>query len=128
MGSLPPLATVTIASLIVTSITEVASNAATMTIFLPILAPLVHVISIYVKYNECYFRLTFLGYSQHLYQAEAIGVNPLYMLVPTALSVSFSFLLPVSNPPNAIVFTYGHLTSMDMVSPYDFVPCKYFAL
>ncbi|XP_051740552.1 solute carrier family 13 member 1 [Ctenopharyngodon idella] len=87
LGSLPPLATVTIASLIVTSITEVASNAATMTIFLPILAPL----------------------------AEAIGVNPLYMLIPTALSVSFSFLLPVSNPPNAIVFTYGHLTSMDMV-------------
>ncbi|XP_043084760.1 solute carrier family 13 member 1 [Puntigrus tetrazona] len=87
LGSLPPLATVTIASLIVTSITEVASNAATMTIFLPILAPL----------------------------AEAIGVNPLYMLIPTALCVSFSFLLPVSNPPNAIVFTYGHLTSMDMV-------------
>lgn len=87
LGSLPPLATVTIACLIVTSITEVASNAATMTIFLPILAPL----------------------------AEAIGVNPLYMLIPTALSVSFSFLLPVSNPPNAIVFTYGHLTSMDMV-------------
>ncbi|XP_016145835.1 solute carrier family 13 member 1 [Sinocyclocheilus grahami] len=87
LGSLPPLATVTIACLIVTSITEVASNAATMTIFLPILAPL----------------------------AEAIGVNPLYMLIPTALCVSFSFLLPVSNPPNAIVFTYGHLTSMDMV-------------
>uniref|UniRef100_A0A9J7Y9V4 Solute carrier family 13 member 1 n=2 Tax=Cyprinus carpio TaxID=7962 RepID=A0A9J7Y9V4_CYPCA len=87
LGSLPPLATVTIACLIVTSITEVASNAATTTIFLPILAPL----------------------------AEAIGVNPLYMLIPTALCVSFSFLLPVSNPPNAIVFTYGHLTSMDMV-------------
>ncbi|XP_056596325.1 solute carrier family 13 member 1 [Triplophysa dalaica] len=87
LGNLPPLATVTIACLIVTSITEVASNAATITIFLPILAPL----------------------------AEAIGVNPLYMLVPTALCVSFSFLLPVSNPPNAIVFTYGHLTSMDMV-------------
>ncbi|XP_073687818.1 solute carrier family 13 member 1 [Garra rufa] len=87
LGNLPILATVTIACLIVTSITEVASNAATMTIFLPILAPL----------------------------AEAIGVNPLYMLVPTALCVSFSFLLPVSNPPNAIVFTYGHLTSMDMV-------------
>ncbi|RXN19063.1 solute carrier family 13 member 1 [Labeo rohita] len=87
LGNLPILATVTIACLIVTSITEVASNAATMTIFLPILAPL----------------------------SEAIGVNPLYMLIPTALCVSFSFLLPVSNPPNAIVFTYGHLTSMDMV-------------
>lgn len=45
-------------------------------------------------------------------------MNPLYMLIPTALCVSFSFLLPVSNPPNAIVFTYGHLTSMDMVSAF----------
>ncbi|KAG1933310.1 solute carrier family 13 member 1 [Pimephales promelas] len=87
LGSLPPLATVTIACLIVTSITEVASNAATTTIFLPILASL----------------------------AEAIGVNPLFMLVPMALCVSFSFMLPVSNPPNAIVFTYGHLTTLDMV-------------
>uniref|UniRef100_A0A671T0G2 Solute carrier family 13 member 1-like n=1 Tax=Sinocyclocheilus anshuiensis TaxID=1608454 RepID=A0A671T0G2_9TELE len=53
LGSLPPLATVTIACLIVTSITEVASNAATMTIFLPILAPLVCVISIYTIFRVC---------------------------------------------------------------------------
>ncbi|XP_062858605.1 solute carrier family 13 member 1 [Trichomycterus rosablanca] len=87
LGNLPVLAIVTIACLIVTSITEVASNPATITIFLPILAPL----------------------------AEAISINPLYMLIPATLSVSFSFLLPVSNPPNAIVFAYGHLKIMDMV-------------
>ncbi|MCJ8735978.1 hypothetical protein PDJAM_G00253640 [Pangasius djambal] len=87
LGNLPVLAIVTIACLIVTSITEVASNPATITIFLPILAPL----------------------------AEAINVNPLYMLIPATLSVSFSFLLPVSNPPNAIVFAYGHVKIMDMV-------------
>ncbi len=62
LGSLPPLATVTITCLIVTSITEVASNAATTTIFLPILAPLVCAISIYVEY---YFYITFLGCSHH---------------------------------------------------------------
>lgn len=87
LGNLPVLVIVTIACLIVTSITEVASNPATITIFLPILAPL----------------------------AEAINVNPLYMLIPATLSVSFSFLLPVSNPPNAIVFAYGHVKIMDMV-------------
>ncbi|XP_036432048.1 solute carrier family 13 member 1 isoform X2 [Colossoma macropomum] len=87
LGNLPVLAIVTIACIIVTSITEVASNPATITIFLPILSPL----------------------------AEAIKVNPLYMLIPTTLSVSFSFLFPVSNPPNAIVFAYGHLSIMDMV-------------
>ncbi|XP_062317885.1 solute carrier family 13 member 1 [Osmerus eperlanus] len=87
LGDLPVIATVTIACVIVTSITEVASNAATITIFLPILAPL----------------------------AEAIQVNPLYMLIPTTLCTSFSFLLPVSNPSNAIVFGYGHIRTIDMV-------------
>ncbi|XP_070828221.1 solute carrier family 13 member 1 [Chaetodon trifascialis] len=87
LGDLPVLATITITCLIVTTITEVTSNAATITIFLPILSPL----------------------------AEAIQVNPLYILIPTTLCTSFSFLLPVSNPPNAVVFAYGHISIMDMV-------------
>uniref|UniRef100_A0A674AAM1 Solute carrier family 13 member 1 n=1 Tax=Salmo trutta TaxID=8032 RepID=A0A674AAM1_SALTR len=87
LGSLPIIATVTIACVLVTSVTELASNAATITIFLPILAPL----------------------------AEAIHVNPLYVLIPTTLCTSFAFLLPSSNPSNAIVFAYGHLTTTDMV-------------
>uniref|UniRef100_A0A8D0AGQ5 Solute carrier family 13 member 1 n=1 Tax=Sander lucioperca TaxID=283035 RepID=A0A8D0AGQ5_SANLU len=87
LGDLPVLATIAIACIIVTTVTEFASNAATITIFLPILSPL----------------------------AEAIHVNPLYVLIPTTLCTSYSFLLPVSNPPNAIVFGYGHITIMDMV-------------
>ncbi|CAH2278167.1 solute carrier family 13 member 1 [Pelobates cultripes] len=87
LGSLPIWIVVLIACIIVTSVTEVASNPATITIFLPILAPL----------------------------AEAISVNPLYILIPTTLCTSFAFLLPVANPPNAIVYSYGHLQVMDMV-------------
>ncbi|XP_015242924.1 PREDICTED: solute carrier family 13 member 1 isoform X2 [Cyprinodon variegatus] len=87
LGDLPVLATITVACIIVTTLTEVASNAATITIFLPILSPL----------------------------AEAIHVNPLYVLIPTTLCTSFSFLLPVSNPPNAVVFSYGYISIMDMV-------------
>ncbi|XP_035499407.2 solute carrier family 13 member 1 [Scophthalmus maximus] len=87
LGDLPDLATIVVACIIVTTVTEVASNAATITIFLPILSPL----------------------------AEAIHVNPLYVLIPTTLCTSFSFLLPVSNPPNAVVFAYGHINIMDMV-------------
>ncbi|XP_072257675.1 solute carrier family 13 member 1 [Pyxicephalus adspersus] len=87
LGSLPIVIVVLIACIIVTSVTEVASNPATITIFLPILAPL----------------------------AEALYVNPLYILIPTTLCTSFAFLLPVANPPNAIVFSYGHLQVMDMV-------------
>lgn len=44
-------------------------------------------------------------------------MNPLYILIPTTLCTSFSFLLPVSNPPNAVVYAYGHITIMDMVGP-----------
>lgn len=51
-----------------------------------------------------------------LQQAEAIHVNPLYILIPSTLCTSFAFLLPVANPPNAIVFSYGHLKVIDMVS------------
>ncbi|KYO47537.1 solute carrier family 13 member 4 [Alligator mississippiensis] len=87
LGSLPMWLIILISSLIVTSVTEVASNPATITIFLPILAPL----------------------------AEAIHVNPLFILIPTTLCTSFAFLLPVANPPNAIVFSYGHLSIIDMV-------------
>lgn len=51
-----------------------------------------------------------------LQQAEAIHVNPLYILIPSTLCTSFAFLLPVANPSNAIVFSYGHLKITDMVS------------
>uniref|UniRef100_A0A8B9QPD6 Solute carrier family 13 member 1 n=1 Tax=Apteryx owenii TaxID=8824 RepID=A0A8B9QPD6_APTOW len=88
LGSLPLWLIILISCLIVTSVTEVASNPATITIFLPILSPL----------------------------AEAIHVNPLFILIPTTLCTSFAFLLPVANPANAIVFSYGHLTIMDMVT------------
>ncbi|XP_055974543.1 solute carrier family 13 member 1 [Sorex fumeus] len=87
LGSLPGWLIILISCLLVTSLTEVASNPATITLLLPILAPL----------------------------AEAIQMNPLYILIPSTLCTSFSFLLPVSNPPNAIVFSYGHLKVIDMV-------------
>ncbi|XP_053074123.1 solute carrier family 13 member 1 isoform X3 [Acinonyx jubatus] len=87
LGSLPVWLIILISSLLVTSLTEVASNPATITLLLPILSSL----------------------------AEAIQVNPLYILIPSTLCTSFAFLLPVANPPNAIVFSYGHLKVIDMV-------------
>ncbi|XP_040857853.1 solute carrier family 13 member 1 [Ochotona curzoniae] len=87
LGSLPIWLIILISSLLVTSLTEVASNPATITLLFPILAPL----------------------------SEAIHVNPLYIMLPATLCTSFAFLLPVANPPNAIVFSYGHLTVIDMV-------------
>lgn len=48
-------------------------------------------------------------------QAEAICLNPLYVMLPCALSASLAFMLPVATPPNAIVFSFGQLKVMDMV-------------
>uniref|UniRef100_A0A8C3NC31 Uncharacterized protein n=1 Tax=Geospiza parvula TaxID=87175 RepID=A0A8C3NC31_GEOPR len=46
--------------------------------------------------------------------AEAICLNPLYVMLPCTLSASLAFMLPVATPPNAIVFSYGQLRVIDM--------------
>ncbi|XP_017687957.1 PREDICTED: solute carrier family 13 member 2-like [Lepidothrix coronata] len=72
--------------LLVATFTECTSNVATTTLFLPIVASM----------------------------AEAICLNPLYVMLPCTLSASLAFMLPVATPPNAIVFSYGQLKVIDM--------------
>ncbi|NXB99768.1 S13A2 protein, partial [Orthonyx spaldingii] len=72
--------------LLIATFTECTSNVATTTLFLPILASM----------------------------AEAICLNPLYVMLPCTLSASLAFMLPVATPPNAIVFSYGQLRVIDM--------------
>ncbi|XP_014732117.1 PREDICTED: solute carrier family 13 member 2 [Sturnus vulgaris] len=73
-------------SLLIATFTECTSNVATTTLFLPILASM----------------------------AEAICLNPLYVMLPCTLAASLAFMLPVATPPNAIVFSYGQLKVIDM--------------
>ncbi|KAM8976008.1 Na(+)/citrate cotransporter [Pelodytes ibericus] len=87
LHTIPPWAIAVVLSLMVAVFTECASNVATATLFLPILASM----------------------------ARSIEVNPLYIMIPCTLSTSFAFMLPVATPPNAIVFSYGHLRVSDMV-------------
>ncbi|KAK1789954.1 hypothetical protein P4O66_002276 [Electrophorus voltai] len=88
MSGLPPWAVTLLACLLVSAVTEFASNPATLTVFLPILSAL----------------------------SETLQINPLYTLIPATMCVSFGVMLPVGNPPNAIVFSYGHLQISDMTS------------
>ena len=46
--------------------------------------------------------------------AIEIGVHPYLLLIPSAIMVSFAFMLPVATPPNAIVFGSGWLTIPQM--------------
>ncbi|MEQ2184445.1 hypothetical protein GOODEAATRI_008090 [Goodea atripinnis] len=48
-------------------------------------------------------------------QSETLLINPLHTLIPSTMCVSFGVMLPVGNPPNAIVFSYGHVQISDMV-------------
>jgi len=66
---------------LVVFLTELTSNTATATVFLPLLAG----------------------------AAEGLGVDPLVLLVPAAVASSCAFMLPVATPPNAIVYGSGRL-------------------
>uniref|UniRef100_A0A8B9PDG7 Solute carrier family 13 member 2 n=1 Tax=Apteryx owenii TaxID=8824 RepID=A0A8B9PDG7_APTOW len=80
--------------LLIATFTECTSNVATTTLFLPILASMV---------------------------SSTICLNPLYVMLPCTLSASLAFMLPVATPPNAIVFSYGQLKVIDMVSKSMFL-------
>jgi sodium-dependent dicarboxylate transporter 2/3/5 len=68
--------------LFVTFLTEMTSNAATATLFIPVMGAL----------------------------AITMELHPFALMVPAALGASFAFMLPVATPPNAIVFASRQIT------------------
>ncbi|XP_052233654.1 Na(+)/citrate cotransporter-like isoform X2 [Dreissena polymorpha] len=85
--NLPTWITSALLTFITAAITNVTSNAATATLFLPIVGGL----------------------------AIKLSVHPLYFMIPCAVAASFAFMLPVGTPPNAIVFSTGYLKIIDMI-------------
>ena len=47
--------------------------------------------------------------------ANGLGLDPLVLSIPVAMAASCAFMMPVSTPPNAIVFSSGHIRMKDMI-------------
>jgi sodium-dependent dicarboxylate transporter 2/3/5 len=72
---------------IVNFLTEFTSNLATVTMILPVLAPI----------------------------AVSAGVHPFVLMAAATLAASCGFMMPAGTPPNAIAFGSGYLRIMDMI-------------
>jgi sodium-dependent dicarboxylate transporter 2/3/5 len=81
LGGAPEWLLILLVSLLITFLTEITSNTATVQMILPVLAT----------------------------AGLALGINPLLLMVAATLSASCAFMLPVATPPNAIVFGSGHI-------------------
>lgn len=73
-------------ALLITFLTELTSNVATVETFLPVLAGL----------------------------AISTEINPLLFMLPATISASLAFMLPSATPPNAIIFGTKQLKVIDM--------------
>ena len=67
--------------------TEIMSNVALTVIFVPVV----------------------IGISQTL------DMNPVYLTLPVTLAASYAFMMPISTPPNAIVFSSGMIRMKEMI-------------
>lgn len=67
--------------------TEIMSNVALTVIFVPVV----------------------IGLSQSL------NINPMYLTLPVTLAASYAFMMPISTPPNAIVFSSGMIQMKEMI-------------
>jgi solute carrier family 13 (sodium-dependent dicarboxylate transporter), member 2/3/5 len=87
LGGAPQLLVVAAVIATVVGLTELTSNLATTATLLPILAGM----------------------------APGLGLDPVLLVVPAAISASCAFMLPVATPPNAIVFGTGRVSMQQMV-------------
>ncbi len=87
LSSVHPIIMVLGICVLVTFLTELTSNTATVETILPVLAGL----------------------------AVSLDINPLLLMIPATLSSSLAFMLPVATPPNAIIFGTNRIDVVQMV-------------
>lgn len=86
-SAMPVVVMIMLVAAVIIFLTEVTSNTATAAAFLPLLGAL----------------------------AISQGASPLFLAVPAAVAASCAFMMPVATPPNAIVFSSGHMKIGDMI-------------
>ena len=87
LSSVPPIFLILAVAALIIFLTEVTSNVATTSTFLPVFGAV----------------------------AIGIGVLPVSLTVPVCLAASCAFMLPVATPPNAIVYGSGKFTIATMM-------------
>jgi sodium-dependent dicarboxylate transporter 2/3/5 len=86
LGYLPHALILLVVLSAVVLLSEVASNIATASMMMPVLAAL----------------------------AGSIGSHPFGLLLSATIAASFGFGLPIATAPNSIVFATGHMSTRDM--------------
>jgi len=88
LGSVSTVSGIFLVTALTAVVTEFASNTATITLMLPVLAA----------------------------SAKAMQIDPLLLMIPATFAASVcNFMLPSSTGPNAIIFSTGHVTIPQMV-------------
>jgi len=86
LGKIPVPLMVLMVCVLMTFLTEITSNTATATVFMPVMGA----------------------------TAVALNADPLLLMIPATMSASCAFMLPVATPANAIVFGSGRITLPEM--------------
>jgi len=87
LGNVPPIILILAVATLIIFLTELTSNVATTSTFLPVVGAV----------------------------AVALGIAPVALTIPVVLAASCAFMLPVATPPNAIVFGSGKISIPDMM-------------
>jgi len=87
LGNVPPIILILTVATLIIFLTELTSNVATTSTFLPVVGAV----------------------------AVALGIAPVALTIPVVLAASCAFMLPVATPPNAIVFGSGKISIPDMM-------------
>lgn len=87
MDSMHIFLLILLVTIIVLFLTELMSNVALVTIFIPVAIGI----------------------------AKGLNIDPLLLVIPATLASSCAFMMPISTPPNAVVFASGHIKMRDMM-------------